>query len=229
MNENKQNIESGLSRDLAEFFSPAYELFENIISSKKYIRLYDRVLDIGASDGKIEGYIDKLGLKNEIVAVDLNEKALAELAKKKYISIEVETICEDGNEFLGPNKEKFDLVIVNNTLHELNDPSNQAGYLDDFLENINGILSDGGRVILGDHYYSPGLTDDRVAEYVERQLQLIGHADPRGKFILPDLLKNKIIENGYEILEEDEVRVTDEIDKRYYVFVFERGVGGKDK
>lgn len=212
--------EARLSKDLAVIFGPAYELLGN--SLKRVVKNSPQIIDIGCNDGKIEDLIDEIGAGNKVVAVDINDEALKPLKEKEYKSIKVETFCGDGNSFLENSSEKADLLIINSTLHELNTPEDQAGYLDNFFKRLDNILKPNGKIILGDHYYDVNLSDEEVAAYIVEQFKKIKHADARNKFILPELLKQKIQEHGYDILDFNEVRVTPEINKRYYLFVINK-------
>lgn len=216
----KDKREIHLSKDLAVIFGPAYELLNN--SLKEVVKDSPKIVDIGCSDGKIEDLIDEMGYKNEVVGLDVNQKALDELNIKQYKSIKLETVCTDGNDFLKKLEEKIDLLIINNTLHELNTPEDQGKYLDEFFEKLDGILKPSGKAVLADHYYNPDLSDEEVNIFMAEQFKKIHHADARNKFILPEILKQKIEEHNYSIIKYDEVRVTQEIDKRYYIFIISK-------
>jgi len=217
----KDKREIHLSEGLAEIFGQAYELLDN--SLKDIVRNSTKIADIGASDNKVEELIDKNNCGNEVLCLDINPEALKQIEKKEFKSIKIKTICDDGNSFMEtPNNVKLDLLIINNTLHELNTPKDQSWYLDKFFKNIPNVLKLEGRIILADHYYDENIPDEEVEASRKEQFEKIKHADERNKFILPNLLKQKIQEYGYDVISYDEVRVTPEINKRYYIFVIKK-------
>lgn len=213
--------ENHLASNLASNFNRPYEELSNVL--KQVITKSCKIVDIGCNDGKIEEYIDLIGILNDVCCVDINYEALKKLKKKEFHFIKVRAINTDANIFLKESKnEKFDLVIINNTLHEINTPENQADYLDNFFKNIKNITKINSTIVLADHYYPEYLSDEEVNHYIQEQYKKIKHASCREEFILPELLKNKIEENGYFIKYSNDIRAVNEIDKHYYIFVIKK-------
>lgn len=213
----KNKRENSLASRLASSFTPPYKEIHKVI--KKIIHKSSIIIDIGSNDGMIEEYIDETKLPHTVFCLDVNKEALKELKKRKFKYIAIKTIHQDANSFLAITKQRFDVILINNTLHETNTPTDQASYLDIFFRNIKKMLKPSGKLILADHYYAKHLSDQKVADYIEQQFKKIKHASNRKEFILPGLIKQKIKQHGLTITYSSECRVTNLIDKRYYVFV----------
>ena len=84
------------------------------------------------------------------------------------------------------------------------------------------MLKDGGRVILGDYYYPDSVSDEEVAAYMAYQQATINHADPREKFVKPELIAQKAQEHGFSIELSDEMQAVKEIDRKYSIFVLKK-------
>ena len=217
----KDKLETHLASDLASNFNRPYEEIRKTI--KNTIKKSSVIIDIGCNDGKVEDYIDELNFPNTVYCLDINDQALEELEKRPFKFIKVETIHQDANDFLENEKDKkFDVLIINNAIHETNTPDNQAAYLDVFFSRVDDIMSPQGKIILADHYYAESLSDEVVGAYIAEQYKKIKHAGSRQEFIYPKLVEEKIKEHGYKIEYSNDIRVQDDIEKRYYIFVISK-------
>ncbi|MFA5872231.1 MAG: methyltransferase domain-containing protein [Parcubacteria group bacterium] len=203
------------------FEKPYGEIFKLI---DKYVSDGDVVVDLGCGDGVLEEKIENLKIGCLVYGVDLDPEALSGLAKKKFNNINVKILNQNVNYFLETSglSSDVDVVVMNAVIHETNASADQGEYLNRFFRETGKILKKGGKIIIGDYYYHPDAPNEEVEEYIERQKEEIGHADARNKFILPDLLISKARENGFSKNYSNEFRVVEEIDRRYYTFVFQK-------
>ena len=182
----KDKLEDRLASNLASNFNKPYEEIRKVI--KDNIHKSSMIIDIGCNDGKIEDYIDELGFPNTVYCLDINGESLKKLNQRKFKNTIIRTIHQDANKFLqSAEPGQFDVVIINNTLHETNTPDNQAVYLDTFFERLKHTTKTNGTVILADHYYAKNLSDKEVTAYIREQYKRIKHASTRKEFILPEL------------------------------------------
>jgi SAM-dependent methyltransferase len=77
-----------------------------------------RILDLGAGEGSVTLPFLELGAK--VVAVDISSSQLDALKEKsKIYGNMLEIRCEDINDMLKGNSEKFDIIVVNSFLHHI--------------------------------------------------------------------------------------------------------------
>lgn len=94
-----------------------------------------RVLDVGCCDGSITLRIKKLG--NEVVGIDISEKAVRR-ARKKGLEVYVVDL---NNEAIPKNLGKFDVVVAAEILEHIFDT-------DGFLKKLRDVLKPQGYLIL---------------------------------------------------------------------------------
>ena len=89
------------------------ESFNNFVLKQKKLNKDSKILDIGCGRGKIVGTLSsKLRLKNKPIGIDItNHKDKDKRIKFKKI---------DALSFFLKNKDKFDLILIKQTIHLLN-------------------------------------------------------------------------------------------------------------
>jgi SAM-dependent methyltransferase len=213
-----KNLPSGANK-FEVFLREPYEEIARLIEEQ--VENGNIVIDLGCNNGNLVDKIEKSKSGCKVYGVDLDREALDLMRAKEYSRNEVAIIEQDANDFLvGSAALNADVILINTAIHEINDPDNQAQYLDGFFRSSRRTLKDGGRVIIGDLYYDPSVSDAEVEAFMEYQKQAIGHADPRNKFIMPDLLQAKAEEHGFSVAYSNEIRAVKEVNRRYYTFVF---------
>jgi hypothetical protein len=115
-----------------------------------------------------------------------------------------------------------DLVLSSASIHELNTPEDQVGYLDWFFTRANEILVSGGKVIISDLYFPEWISDEIVEEFRVWQWEAIKHASSREQFVYPELIEAAALSHGFELISKKEIRAMKEIDRRYYVVVLHK-------
>lgn len=183
-----------------------------------------KILDLGPYEGNLEDFMDKWGFDLSVIAIDIDENALAILNEKTFNSIEVCPIKMDGNYYLENYTPDplFDLVLSSASIHELNDPNDQPRYLDWFFTQLNRILKPGGKAIIADLYFPSWITDEEVDSFRQFQWETIHHASERKEFVFPELIDEMAMRNGFRLVSKEEIRAVEEIDRRYYVLVFQK-------
>lgn len=213
-----RNAQSGANK-FEVFLKEPYDEITKLIEEQ--VENGNIVIDLGCNNGNLVDKIEKSKLGCRVYGVDLDREALDIMRAKEYSRNEVAIIEQDANDFLaGSEALNADVILINTAIHEINDPGNQAQYLDGFFQSSRRILKDGGKVIIGDLYYDPSVSDAEVEAFMDYQKQAIGHADSRNKFIMPDLLQAKAEGHGFSIVYSKEIRAVKEVDRRYYTFVF---------
>ena len=203
------------------YFVGPYEEMKKAISL--YISDHSKVVDLGANNGNLEVEIDKVKSNCFVYCVDIDNAALKELSQRKFNSTQVEIISSDANKFITESKlENLDAILVNTTIHEINDFKDQEKYLKWFFNSMGKWLKTGGVVIIGDTYYPTYLKDSEVEKYRERQMRDIKHANAREMFVPPDLIKKVATANGFDLIYSNEVSAANEIDRRYVVSVLRK-------
>lgn len=199
------------------FFEKPYEEISKALSL--FVRDQYKILDIGCNNGNLEEKIDRISKGCFVHCVDIDKKVIEELKNRKYQNITVSATAQDANQFLeGTNLQALDIILINATLHEINDSSNQPEYLLWFFRKARQLLAPKRRVILGDYYYPKHVSDKDVKEYMEHQFKEINHADPRHKFVNPRLIRDTVDQLSLNIDHYNEIKAVEGIDRRYYVF-----------
>jgi SAM-dependent methyltransferase len=216
--------------EFAEFFSGVYK----IVSEKilEHLKNGDHVLDLGCQKGFLEVEISFKKKDCIILGVDIDNVAVNRFNEYNSTNIipkviennnSISAIVCDANNYLASSlKKEFDFILINATLHEINDAENREDYLTDFFHKLYQTAKPGGKLVIGDYFYPPEISDEDVNDFMEHQLETIGHADAREKFVDPELLREKAEEAGLRVLEYENIRAVKEIDRRYYLFVFEK-------
>jgi SAM-dependent methyltransferase len=199
------------------FFDAPYTEIKSALSD--HIKTDDQILDIGANQGNLEDFLDTQGGHHQIQCVDTDDLALEQLKGKQYKNLEISAVTSDANQFLKTFDGKVDVVLINATLHEINDPANQANYLRQLFNKAKEMLKPGGRIIIGDYYYPDDVSDEEVERFIAYQRQAINHADGREKFVKPELISDIATKEGYKVVFNKEIQAVKEIDRRYYVIV----------
>jgi SAM-dependent methyltransferase len=201
------------------FLETPYALLKKTIL--KWVKPGSRILDLGAYEGRLEDYLEEKGGRYIVECVDVDAEALRILKAKKYENVEANAIHADANQYLEDHQgsNDTDAIFLSAVLHEINDPLNQSGYLKHFFEKAKSILGPEGIIIIADLYYPDSVSDEEVENFREYQLRVINHADPRNKFVRPELIKIMAEENGFSVELFKEIRAVKEIDRRYYVII----------
>lgn len=202
--------------------------FEEPYKVIKYI-LTDHVadgsflIDIGANVGNLEDYLDQTKVGIRALCIDNDPEALGQLSSKKFNTLQAEPILSDANDFIDRyDGLPADVLLMNTTLHEICNPDQQAEYLRHLFSRVNSMVKPDGKAIFGDYFYSPDVSDDDVAAYMEQQMREINHADARGKFVDPKLLMKVAKECGYDARRFSSIAAATGIDRLYYAYVFQR-------
>lgn len=217
---------------LETFFSGAYPIFRTNIDAN--IQDGMDVLDLGSKDGTWDVWIDHKSNNSTITLVDIDRSQLDVFKhdhfkrRKRNAHLygqqnKFKVVCEDINTYLKKvPADSRDLILFNATLHEANDPEHQEEYLQSFFGQIKRILRSGKRIIVGDYFAGPDVSDEQYKSLMEFQEKNIGHADAREKFVDPELVKKVAEGLGLKTVVYENVQVHEEINRRYYLFVFEK-------
>ena len=202
-------------------FPPAY--IEITKAVNRYIANGDVIFDIGCNNGNLDDVINEKFSNCTIHAVDIDRASLEKIKTDQFKKNKIIVINKDANGLLSnPPVSKVDVVLINATLHEINNPEKREFYLTDFFRKVSNVLKDGGRLIIGDYFYPPALSDESVNAYVEKQMKEIGHADARDKFVPPSMLQEFGRKAGFNIVYTKDIQAVPEIDRRYVVTVFSK-------
>ncbi|OGJ21112.1 hypothetical protein A3K73_08425 [Candidatus Pacearchaeota archaeon RBG_13_36_9] len=205
------------------FFEEPYKEVKKAIAEN--VKDGFRIIDLGCGDGELEEEINSKFKKCVVYCIDKNKKSLETLKSKKFENVSVEIIEQDANEFLNETALKdIDAILINTILHEINDPSSKKLYLKVFFKILKRVLKEGGKVILGDYFYPPEVSDKEVEEFIEHQKKEIGHADKRNKFVEPEILKKTAMKEGFKVVYLNDIRAIKEINRRYYCLVLEKNL-----
>lgn len=196
------------------YFKKPYEELEKTLSE---VECASSILDLGSNSGTIASILDKYDLHCYVHCVDIDKIALKQIDKNSYKTTGVKIHHADANEFLSESYlNDLDYIILNATLHEINNPEDQRSYLSYFFEECKSKLNDNGKIIIGDYYYADDVSDEAVKEYMQQQMREINHADSREKFVKPSLIREVAEELGFCIEKEIEIPAVEGIDRRYY-------------
>jgi SAM-dependent methyltransferase len=208
------------------FFEKPYEEIKAVLA--RAIKDKYKILDLGCNNGNLEQEIDGIARNCWVYCVDNDSKALEQLKSRKYHDLGVGAINQDANTFLVDTKlQGLDAILINATLHEINDVKNQSQYLDFLFGKASDMLGDNGQMIIGDYFYPADVTESEVEAYKEHQLNEIGHADAREKFVSPELIIQKALENGFSLEYSNSLRAVEQINRRYLSFIFKKLKGEK--
>ena len=196
-------------------FKKPYEILEQIMRAE--IGNGDSVLDIGSNAGTIARIIDKYKQGCLVHCVDIDKEALNNLNENNFETTKVKSYCVHANEFLNVSSlNELDVIVINSTLHEINNPLNQREYMSDFFGLCKQMLKPVGKIIIGDYYYPAYVSDEDVAKYRDKQIREINHADSREKFVEPSLIWESALESQLHVVKQVEIPATRDIDRRYY-------------
>jgi len=96
------------------------QLVVEVLDNAKSHAEMPRVLDLGAGEGGVTLPFLELGAR--VVAVDMSEAQLGTLKTRcKNFAERLEVRCQDANDALEHNEEKFDIIVVNSFLHHVPD------------------------------------------------------------------------------------------------------------
>ncbi len=85
-----------------------------------------------------------------------------------------------------------------------------------------------GHVLIGDYYYADSVTDEEVERFKKYQLEAIGHADSREKFVKPGEIVAAVERSKkYKVAEHKTMPAVEGIDRFFYLFTLERIQDGK--
>lgn len=214
----QQDAKAATGSKFETFFDEPYNQIKEVMG--RQIKDGDRIIDLGSNIGNLEDHLDSLSRQYQVECVDSDQASLDILSGKQYDNLQINSHCQDANEYMAQyNGEPVDVILLNATLHEINTPADQAAYLDDFLGKAGKALKAGGKIIVGDYYYPPDVTDAQVDAYKAYQLATINHADSRDKFVAPKLLKQRAEANGYTVEDPLDIQAVKQINRRYYTMV----------
>lgn len=97
------------------------------------------VLDFGAGTGLVTGHVAPR--VNRVVAADISQAMLEQLASKPELEGKVETVCQDIVD--EPLETRFDLIVSAMALHHVEDTSR-------LMQRFGQQLKDSGRIALAD-------------------------------------------------------------------------------
>lgn len=199
------------------FFEKPYEEISQVLNT--FLRDNNTIIDIGCGDGILEDKIENFK-ECTIHCVDLDKESLDKLLYKGYRN-NIIPYLDDANKFIrGYYRRDVDVILLNATLHEINDHANKEQYISCIFEKFSQILKPNGIVVVGDYFYPEYLSDKEIEKFVEYQKAVIGHADPGYKFVNPALLEKVARNKRFALEYESDIRAVEEIDRRYYIRVF---------
>jgi len=219
----------------SEFFEDCYVRFAHVLIDKT--KDGSAVLDIGCGAGSAERLMAPYVKNCTITGVDSDEAALHQFQRDQTARLEAgdnhaRLVCEDANDFLdSANISGQDTLILNATLHEINDPNDRENYLRSLFSNMQRIVALGGKVVIGDYYYEDSVTDEEVERFMVYQKSKIGHADARHKFVKPPEILPIAKEFGFVVGSEGvqimQAVKKEQIDRKYYLICLEN-IGRKN-
>jgi len=122
----------------------------NFKDYKKKLRKGGKILEVGCGYGyTLKGWAEKY--KNiEIIGLDIDDNAIKyaiELVKNSQWKDRIQIVKSTIHEFAQEYPQEFDLILLNQVLHEIegNDSTRKA-----ILDNLYIILKDDGKVIVGE-------------------------------------------------------------------------------
>jgi len=124
-------------KNIKREFDLYYRLFKKNYSSLLPKDKGANILDIGCGMGHFLYYLKKGGYKN-ISGLDVSREN-AEFCRKNGFNI----ACKDGRTFLKPQKEKYDVIVMNDVIEHLD-----KGEIFEMLSMIHSALKKGGTVMV---------------------------------------------------------------------------------
>jgi SAM-dependent methyltransferase len=191
-----------------------------------------QVLDLGCGRGSAERKIETMKRGCFVTCVDSDRKSIAEMfdLKEKLSESdrgnELDIVLSDANIFLQEtNLVGQDTVLVVAVLHEINDIEHRREYLTTLLERLSRVTKPGSKVLIADYYYDDSVSDEEVEQFKEYQLEAIGHADAREKFVKPEEIIEAVEGSDFTIPKPHKQMLAVEGIKRYfYLLTLERKV-----
>lgn len=86
----------------------------------KCIEHKSRILDIGCGDGTVIEYLSKHNKPQEIIGIDISQKAVDFVKTKGYNAIKLDVFSNEFLDFI--NNEKFDYIIITEVLEHVQEP-----------------------------------------------------------------------------------------------------------
>lgn len=86
----------------------------------KYIKRNSKILDIGCGDGTIIEYLSKNNEPQEIIGIDISQKAVDYVKAKGFNAFEIDILSDKFTRFL--ENKKFDYIIITEVLEHVQEP-----------------------------------------------------------------------------------------------------------
>jgi len=191
-----------MSQPLKDYNAEAYkELANALLAVRLPNKAKCRVLDIGSGDITEDHYlsawinsgnwavtcVDKIDIKVNIKKTrhvtaysktDINE-----------VIVSRTTPPQELKELIALKQEKFDVIILHATLHELHHGYELPGYLTCLFSKMSCMLNEGGQLILGDYWFPEGMSLADRKLYVKTQFEETGHGDPPERFLDKEVIE----------------------------------------
>ncbi|MFX1451620.1 MAG: class I SAM-dependent methyltransferase [Promethearchaeota archaeon] len=134
-------------------------------ANKMNLKNQGNLLEVGCGYGNFLEYWAKKYKKAKIVGIDIDPRAVA-FTKKKFSKWNdgIEILEITVRDFAHINKNKFDVIILNQVLHEIN---RDEKYRLKFFEDLYSILKDDGLLIVGEHIIPEIFSVDHKINLVE--------------------------------------------------------------
>ncbi|MHA1984862.1 MAG: class I SAM-dependent methyltransferase, partial [Candidatus Hodarchaeales archaeon] len=139
----------------------------------KHCRDYKTKLEIGGSllEGgcglgfNLSNWANKYPNSN-MVGIDIDNKAIQyanKIVAKNNSNTPIEFMCVDTSEFRNAHSKEFDVIIVNQVLHEMETKEN---YRQKVFQDLYALLKDDGLLVVGEHMI-PDMFAPNQARYFE--------------------------------------------------------------
>ncbi|HRY28271.1 MAG TPA: methionine biosynthesis protein MetW [Candidatus Moranbacteria bacterium] len=86
----------------------------------KHIKIKAKILDIGCGDGTIIDYLSKNNEPQEIIGIDVSQKAVDYVKAKGYKAFKIDVFSDEFVDFI--KDKKFDYIIITEVLEHVQDP-----------------------------------------------------------------------------------------------------------
>ena len=201
---------------LDEFYSESYGLAKKIIN--RHFGNSVNVLDIGCGNAPyLEEYFDNININFFLID---KEKYFFEKENTSFYQFDINQ--KDITEWASAINMRIDFIILNAAIHELW-VGEKLKYFQNLFDKIIDLIQIGGKIYIGDYYYSKTVTPTQFKEYSKSLRENVGHADPIERFYYPSELFSMILmKKNIKIIEFCEVRMSKVVDRFFYGFLLEK-------
>lgn len=151
-----KDLETDLNDDIKEYLQSQRTILSNIINDIINKYTIKNILDLGCGKGYIANILNNKQIN--ISGIDIDPVNIF-ILKNKYWEHKYKWICDDLNLIDFNTTEKYDLIIMNNTLHTIIN-------IDDFLETLNKIVHN--KTILYLHFLDKTLIKDNSIGFIKQ-------------------------------------------------------------